>query len=104
MPLNQKELSTELHRTQEKINRTKEDLEKEIRLLQEYQDIKEKNERLENYWIGTFFILGVITLNFILPYFIGSKIFSTNFNPKIGLADIIALLIGGAFLWKGIRK
>ena len=100
----EKETRKSLHILQEKVNKTKEELEREVKLFQNYQGIKNKKEKVENYWIGTFFIIGVITLNFILPYFIGSKLFSTSFNPKIGPADIIALLIGGAFLWKGLRK
>lgn len=92
----EKETRTGLHNVQEKLNIT----EQEVDYLKDVI----KSERRQDRFLGSLMILGVLVMNFIAPHFIGSRFFSTNFSPKIGPVDIVVLLIGGAFLWKGIKK
>ncbi len=92
----EKETRTGLHLLQQKLNIAENKVEQ--------QNKEREQDKSENRIMGSLMIFGVLAMNFIAPYFIGSRFFSTNFSPKIGPIDIVVLLIGGAFLWKGIKK
>ena len=98
---------TELHKLQNKLNKTQEDFEREIKIMQDYQNEKDKKlkqEKRENIIGGVIIVTGVLSVNFILPYFVGTKIFSTSFNPNFGPIDLLATIWGGWNIWKGLKK
>lgn len=107
MPLNNRELSTELVKLQTKVNKTKEELEREIQLTQDYQKMLDKKitrEKIENLIFGIILLIGVVIVNYILPRMTNITFISTNFSPRFGPVDLLAVVWGGWNIWKGLRK
>lgn len=93
----------ELNKTQTKLN----EAEEEIIISKdqiEYLKSEINTEHEQDTVIGCLMLAGVLAINFIAPIFVGSRILSTNFSPKIGPVDIVVILISLAFIWKGIKK
>lgn len=103
MPLNQRELSTELHKTQNKLNKTKEELEVEMTILKTLAKAKDKKERRENIIWAVMLLSGVAFANIVAPRLIGTAV-SMNFNPSLGPIDLFLIFWAGCGLWKGFKK
>ncbi len=59
-----------------------------------------KTEKRENRIIGWGLVIGVPFLNWLIPRLVGTRWFSMNINPHIGLIDVLVILAGLRFLWK----
>ena len=100
----EKETRSIIHKTQEKINKTAEELKVEIEVMKNQEILKEKKEKKENLFVGLSLVFGLIILNIITPFTKDVDFLSFNFNPKVGPIDVILFLAGVRFIWRGIRK
>lgn len=101
MPLNQRELTTELHRTQEKMNKNVDELRKEI--INQSEMIKNQ----ENYiklLKRVFVLVGVCILIFdVLKDSLSSSMF-LHYSPGAGWQQWLLLVFGFFMIFLGIYK
>lgn len=95
----ERETRSALHNTQEKINKTRAELE----IINDYLEKKEAFAKVENRIIGISTIAGVLAINLLGKYLSNVPFLSNNFSSKIGPFDCLLMLLGVYFLWKSIR-